>query len=51
MAIRTFWIDDEVLNLGTGGGITIDSDPDGEWEETELKARNLLRVAQGSVRA
>lgn len=51
VAIRTFWIDDEVLHLGTGGGITIDSDPDGEWEETELKARNLLRVAQGPVRA
>lgn len=48
VAIRTFWIDDEHLHLGTGGGITIDSDPDGEWEETELKARNLLRVAVGA---
>ena len=48
VAIRTFWIDDEHLHLGTGGGITIDSDPDGEWEETELKARNLLRVAAGT---
>jgi para-aminobenzoate synthetase component 1 len=48
VAIRTFWIEDGLLHLGTGGGITIDSDPDGEWEETELKARNLLRVAAGT---
>jgi para-aminobenzoate synthetase component I len=47
VAIRTFWIEDDRLCFGTGGGITIDSDPDGEWEETELKARNLLRVAAG----
>jgi para-aminobenzoate synthetase component I len=45
VAIRTFWIEDGMLHLGTGGGITHDSDPDGEWEETELKARNLLAVA------
>lgn len=48
VAIRTFWIEDGMLNFGTGGGITIDSDPDGEWRETELKARNLLRVAAGA---
>ena len=48
VAIRTFWIEDEVLHFGTGGGITIDSDPDGERAETELKARHLLRVAAGT---
>jgi para-aminobenzoate synthetase component 1 len=47
VAIRTFWFDDGELHLGTGGGITWDSDPDGEWEETELKARRLLQVASG----
>ncbi|UDY35591.1 anthranilate synthase component I family protein [Dermatobacter hominis] len=51
VAIRTFWVEDGLLHLGTGGGITIDSDPDGEWEETELKARNLLRVAAGTQAA
>lgn len=51
VAIRTFWIDDGMLHFGTGGGITIDSDPDGEWAETELKARHLLRVASGSATA
>ena len=48
VAIRTFWVEDGELNLGTGGGITWDSDPDGEWEETELKARRLLAVAGGA---
>lgn len=50
VAIRTFWVDEEQLHFGTGGGITWDSDPDDEWAETELKARNLLRVASGSSR-
>jgi para-aminobenzoate synthetase component 1 len=45
VAIRTFWFDDGEVHLGTGGGITWDSTPEGEWEETELKARRLLRVA------
>ncbi len=48
VAIRTFWVEDGVLCLGTGGGITWDSDPDDEWAETELKARRLLQVASGS---
>ena len=48
VAIRTFWVEDGMLHLGTGGGITWDSDPDDEWAETELKARHLLRVASGS---
>ncbi len=51
VAIRTFWIDRDagvpMLRFGTGGGITHDSDPAGEWEETELKARTLLTVAAG----
>ncbi len=50
VAIRTFTIDPDgddgpVLRFGTGGGITHDSDPAGEWAETELKARTLLAVA------
>jgi len=49
VAIRTFWFADGSLHLGTGGGITWDSDPRGEWEETELKARRLLSVASASL--
>jgi para-aminobenzoate synthetase component 1 len=47
VAIRTFWVEDGRLHLGTGGGITWDSTPAGEWAETELKARRLLRIAAG----
>jgi para-aminobenzoate synthetase component 1 len=47
VAIRTFWIEDEHLHFGTGGGITWGSTPAGEWAETELKARHLLGVAAG----
>jgi para-aminobenzoate synthetase component 1 len=50
-AIRTFWIEDGELNFGTGGAITWDSNPDGEWAETELKAANLLAVAAGRLPA
>jgi para-aminobenzoate synthetase component 1 len=49
VAIRTFWFDDGRINLGTGGGITWDSTPAGEWAETELKARRLRRVASGEL--
>jgi para-aminobenzoate synthetase component I len=47
VAIRTFWVEDALLHLGTGGAITWDSDPDDEWAETELKAHRLLAVASG----
>ena len=45
VAIRTLWIEAGEVHLGTGGGITWDSTEEGEWEETELKARRLLAVA------
>ncbi|MBM9469189.1 chorismate-binding protein [Nakamurella leprariae] len=35
------------LTFGTGAGITIASDPDDEWAETELKAARLLSLAGG----
>jgi para-aminobenzoate synthetase component 1 len=49
VAIRTFWFDEGMIHFGTGGAITWDSTPAGEWEETELKARRLLRVASGEA--
>jgi para-aminobenzoate synthetase component 1 len=48
VGIRTFWREGTTLRFGTGGGITWDSDPDGEWRETELKAARLLEVAAGA---
>jgi para-aminobenzoate synthetase component 1 len=44
VAIRTFWFADDRIHFGTGGAITWDSTPEGEWAETELKARRLLSV-------
>ena len=44
VAIRTFWLDDGHLHFGTGGGITWDSTPAGEWAETELKAQPPARA-------
>ena len=45
VAIRTFWLEDGSLHFGTGGAITWDSTPEGEWAETELKAARLLALA------
>jgi para-aminobenzoate synthetase component 1 len=49
VAIRTFWFDEGQVHLGVGGAITWDSDPTGEWEETELKGRRLLEIASASL--
>ncbi len=52
VGIRTFWIDRSdgrpVLRFGTGAGITWGSDPEREWDETELKASRLVAIASGT---
>ena len=45
MTIRTFWKTGDMLHFGTGAGITWESDPQAEWQETELKARRLIDLA------
>ena len=47
VAIRTATLDRhrDVLHFGVGGGIVADSEPVAEWEETEVKARNLLAAS------
>ncbi len=47
VGIRTFWLEDGMLNFGTGAGITWGSDPVHEWDETELKAARLVGIAEG----
>lgn len=49
VAIRTFWMRGRQLSFGTGAGITWGSDPYGEWQETELKARRLCTIAARPV--
>ncbi|MBU1821456.1 MAG: chorismate-binding protein [Bacteroidetes bacterium] len=42
--LRTLRLSDGVATLFAGAGITEDSDPEREWEETEMKCETLLRV-------
>jgi len=42
VAIRSMVIRDQIATVNVGGGITADSDPESEYEETLTKARALL---------
>ena len=46
IAIRTGIVKDGVLHVQAAAGIVADSVPDSEWQETENKARALLRAAE-----
>lgn len=46
IAIRTAVIKDHTLYVQSGGGIVADSDEEAEWQETQNKARAVLRAAQ-----
>jgi para-aminobenzoate synthetase component 1 len=48
VAIRIFW-KDKKINFGTGAGITFSSQSQAEWEETELKASRLIKIAAGQI--
>ena len=45
VGIRTFWLRSGTLCFGTGAGITWRSEPQQEWDETELKAARLVSLA------
>ncbi|NOX86071.1 MAG: chorismate-binding protein [Chlorobi bacterium] len=44
--LRCAEIKDEEMNLYVGGGITIGSDPEAEWEETVRKSQTLLTIVE-----
>ncbi len=46
IAIRTGIVKDQVLYVQAGAGIVADSVPELEWQETEAKARAVLRAAE-----
>jgi len=48
VAIRIFW-KEEKIHFGTGAGITFSSQSVAEWEETELKAARLIKIAAGQI--
>jgi anthranilate synthase component 1 len=46
IALRTGVVKDGVLHVQAGGGVVADSQPDAEWQETQNKAKALLRAAE-----
>ena len=48
VAIRIFW-NEEKIHFGTGAGITFSSQSVAEWDETELKAARLMKIAAGQI--
>lgn len=42
--LRCMKIENKKVNLFVGGGITIDSNPESEWEETNHKLQTMLQV-------
>ena len=46
IAIRTAVIKNEKLYVQAGAGIVADSQPEVEWEETQNKARAIVRAVQ-----
>jgi anthranilate synthase component 1 len=46
IAIRTAVVKDRTLHVQAAAGIVADSDPQAEWQETQHKARAILRAAE-----
>ncbi|MFA5082260.1 MAG: anthranilate synthase component I [Hydrogenophilaceae bacterium] len=46
IAIRTAVVKDKMLYVQSGGGLVADSVPESEWQETQNKARAVLRAAE-----
>jgi anthranilate synthase component 1 len=46
IALRTAVVKDGMLHVQAGGGIVADSQPAAEWQETQNKAKALLRAAE-----
>ncbi len=46
IALRTAVVKDGLLHVQAGGGVVADSVPASEWQETQSKARALLRAAE-----
>ena len=46
IALRTAVVKNGTLYVQAGGGIVADSQPEAEWQETQNKAKALLRAAE-----
>jgi anthranilate synthase component 1 len=49
IALRTALIKDGTVYVQAGGGVVADSDPEAEYQETQNKARALVRAAEEAV--
>jgi anthranilate synthase component 1 len=49
IALRTALVKDRTLYIQAGGGIVADSNPQAEYEESQNKARALVRAAEEAV--
>jgi anthranilate synthase component 1 len=50
IALRTAIVKDQTMHVQAGAGIVYDSDPEAEYEETQNKARALIRAAGEALR-
>jgi len=50
IALRTAVVKDGVMYVQAGGGVVADSDPESEYQETQNKARALIRAAEEAIR-
>jgi anthranilate synthase component 1 len=50
IALRTAVIKDGMMYVQAGGGVVADSDPEAEYQETQNKARALIRAAEEAMR-
>jgi len=48
IAIRTLFAKDNRFHIQVGSGIVADSTPEGEWLETEFKAKALIKALEGA---
>jgi anthranilate synthase component 1 len=51
IAIRTAYVEDGTVRIGSGAGIVADSVPDAEWRETMSKAGALFAAVEAAERA
>lgn len=50
IALRTAVVKDDTMYVQAGGGVVYDSSPEGEYQETQNKARALIRAAEEAVK-
>lgn len=50
IAIRTAYVENDIVRIGTGAGIVADSEPEAEYKETVSKAKALMAAVEAAER-